>query len=352
MQNYHLNRALRIQESFQRLNEGLSYQESREQLKWFRIGILDGLLLEDLKDIEDKGKRAIDSGKNWIQNAYQKGKEMGSNLYDWAKGLVKKASDSIVNLKEKIVGNFNDFVTNVKKVYEDMKNEVLKGWEKVKDNVEKAKAFFEKLWEQIKNSVEESYKQSLESVIKSEENFKKWFKDFYDKSGDFLKRIANISVGTIVWTGEKISELYKFLIDGDNWKKMANIFIGFMLYLATESFKSVTSIYDYLTNKVKEYVKSAKEGFGGILIKIGEKISDAGEKMVGSSDETSDDKTEKIKAKYKELLTKWKEEQKKNGKNTNPGEGTRKRLKKEAAELVNEGFIFKKFETFNFVNER
>ena len=44
--------------------------------------------------------------------------------------------------------------------------------------------------------------------------------------------------------------------------------------------------------------------------------------------------------KYKEILAKWQEEQKKQGKNTNAGEGTRERLKKEAELAVKESLMF------------
>jgi len=51
--------------------------------------------------------------------------------------------------------------------------------------------------------------------------------------------------------------------------------------------------------------------------------------QVGTSDDVLNDP--KIKAKYDELVAKFKESQKKLGKNESPGEGTRNRLKKQAA---------------------
>jgi hypothetical protein len=51
----------------------------------------------------------------------------------------------------------------------------------------------------------------------------------------------------------------------------------------------------------------------------------------------SEDKNdnEEVKAKYKELLSSWKENQKKLGKNYSPGEGTRKRLMNQAKSELN-----------------
>ena len=55
---------------------------------------------------------------------------------------------------------------------------------------------------------------------------------------------------------------------------------------------------------------------------------------------------EKVKAKYKELLADWKSSQKQLNKNTNPGEGTRKRLMKQAEEVMKESNVIKTFESF------
>ena len=55
---------------------------------------------------------------------------------------------------------------------------------------------------------------------------------------------------------------------------------------------------------------------------------------------TSPTKKPTVEEKEQELLTKWKEEQKKQGKNINPGEGTRERIKKEAEKAVTESLLF------------
>lgn len=58
---------------------------------------------------------------------------------------------------------------------------------------------------------------------------------------------------------------------------------------------------------------------------------------------------DRVNAKYKELLNKWKEEQLRNQKNTNPGEGTRKRLRREAEEMVKENKNIMSFKNFSNV---
>ncbi len=55
---------------------------------------------------------------------------------------------------------------------------------------------------------------------------------------------------------------------------------------------------------------------------------------------TAPTKKPTVEEKEQELLTKWKEEQKKQGKNINPGEGTRERIKKEAEKAVIESLLF------------
>jgi hypothetical protein len=59
---------------------------------------------------------------------------------------------------------------------------------------------------------------------------------------------------------------------------------------------------------------------------------------------------EKVKIKYKELITKWKSSQKAAGKNTDPGEGTRKRLQREAEAAVKENRFFN-FDNFSLIYE-
>ena len=67
------------------------------------------------------------------------------------------------------------------------------------------------------------------------------------------------------------------------------------------------------------------------------------------SKENSVSKTTDPQVRYKELLSEWKESQKKLGKNTSPGQGTRARLMKQAkSELgIKENIIFR-FENFDY----
>ena len=74
----------------------------------------------------------------------------------------------------------------------------------------------------------------------------------------------------------------------------------------------------------------------------------ASELYVGGvrDDDKKGSRKDKVDAKYKELLNKWKEEQRKAGKNTSPGEGTRKRLRRQAEEMVKENKTIMSYNNF------
>ncbi len=59
------------------------------------------------------------------------------------------------------------------------------------------------------------------------------------------------------------------------------------------------------------------------------------EVTVGDKETTTSDVNPQVQQRYKEIIQKWKEEQKRLGKNTSPGEGTRKRLLKQAESEIN-----------------
>ena len=88
--------------------------------------------------------------------------------------------------------------------------------------------------------------------------------------------------------------------------------------------------------------------FNKILIVFIQKKIDINELYVGGvrDDDKKGSRKDKVDAKYKELLNKWKEEQRKAGKNTSPGEGTRKRLRRQAEEMVKENKTIMSYTNF------
>lgn len=94
-----------------------------------------------------------------------------------------------------------------------------------------------------------------------------------------------------------------------------------------DNLKSVLSI-------VKIYDEMQKKKFYFYAAVKGSPAAGTARELVTTSTAKSVTAAPKVEDKYKELLAKWQEEQKKLGKNTNPGEGTRARLKKEAETQV------------------
>jgi hypothetical protein len=109
--------------------------------------------------------------------------------------------------------------------------------------------------------------------------------------------------------------------------------------------KNLTALRDLLKNYVyikigEETVKFDKESYEEKkeVTKEDSETPETPNKEEGEKEEiniSSDDKKSKIREKYLELFAKWKNQQKKDGKkNMDPGQGTRRRLQKKAAELV------------------
>lgn len=96
-------------------------------------------------------------------------------------------------------------------------------------------------------------------------------------------------------------------------------------------------VIDYLVPIFKQKSKEKEEEYVKMLRESGQ-IDDDDDFDEDDDDELVDeeeDKSPEVSAKYKELVLKWKEEQKNNGKNTSPGQGTRKKLLKQAKNEIN-----------------
>jgi hypothetical protein len=86
-------------------------------------------------------------------------------------------------------------------------------------------------------------------------------------------------------------------------------------------------------------VLAASTQKSGTLSPEEKEVAKANQAKIDAEKTTSTTKKPTVDEKYKEILAKWQEEQKKQGKNTNAGEGTRERLKKEAEAAVKESLM-------------
>lgn len=99
---------------------------------------------------------------------------------------------------------------------------------------------------------------------------------------------------------------------------------------------NIVKIYDEMAKK-KFYFWAAVKGNASEPQSATGTLSDKEKETITKP--VSTDTKSTIDSKYQELVTKWKEEQKKLGKNTNPGEGTRERLMKQAQTIVSESLL-------------
>ena len=127
----------------------------------------------------------------------------------------------------------------------------------------------------------------------------------------------------------------------------------------TKADKNSKSLYEFslqnlrsVLNIVKIYDEMMKKKFyiaapvladstqkSGTLSPEEKEVAKANQAKIDAEKATSTTKKPTVDEKYKEILAKWQEEQKKQGKNTNAGEGTRERLKKEAETAVKESLM-------------
>lgn len=96
---------------------------------------------------------------------------------------------------------------------------------------------------------------------------------------------------------------------------------------------NIIKIYDEMSKK-KFYFWAAVKGNATEPQSASGTLSDKEKETI-----TKTDTKPTVDSKYQELVAKWKEEQKKLGKNVNPGEGTRERLMKQAEAVVKESLL-------------
>jgi len=90
----------------------------------------------------------------------------------------------------------------------------------------------------------------------------------------------------------------------------------------------VQDVYSNAYKKNPEFIDKCIEEFKKIIVKISSSLNSTNTKSDTNSKPTD------VQTRYKQLISQWKEQQKKLGKNTNPGEGTRKRIFKQAENEV------------------
>jgi dsDNA-binding SOS-regulon protein len=353
MNNEVLTLTRRINSIFERvysLNESLSVEDRR----YLILGFEDGINEEFIGRALGKARNFVKGGVERAKKGYEDASKKGQEYYERGKKLAGDAWDSIKEFGNKIikgieagfnkavsvvVSNYNSFVSVVTKSYQDAVNSISEAYDKMKNKAESFKEYFKGIYNDIIAKTTKLIADTKQKMIDTGDDLNKWIESNKESISNKVEESKRSGI-------ESMNKLSKIISDIlSKTKKTAKDIIGLSIFICVSPIiiivngvKKIPGIYDYVVSSVNEYINKQIQEY----------------KLVTSEFDSRNDKNqgdEEVKNKYKELLSKWKEEQKKSGKNTNPGEGTRKSLKRQAMELVGEGYVIKTFERFNFINE-
>lgn len=283
-------------------------------------------------DVYDKGvelgKKAVEIGKELVnkvsevtKNAVDAIKSAPGKLFDACKDIYGSISNEVGEIYKKAKEKGGEFLENVKKTIVDVYNKVAAG---LVEGINTFKTWASKNIEAMKKMVEEKKVELMEASKSAQtstnETIKKigvYINSFYEKGKDVAKNVSFFSIALVVLA----------------------FYASFILA------KKTYELGEDVANVISTGIESIKKNVPEVWNEFSKSFQE------GMESEKRPTEGSEVDNKYKELLGKWREEQKQAGKNVNPGEGTRKRLKRQAMELVGEGYVIKTFEMFNFINK-
>lgn len=276
-------------------------------------------------------------------------KKWGEVVSDFSEDFKKSKNEE--EAKRKTISTLNELknstITSIKNVNQiEEIQEILNGFEKtcneIMSNFKTAKLsesmINENLWVGLK---------SLANVFKGYwEKFKKDYKAEYDKRILAYKEEQELHK-------KKQAELKQRKLDAVERRKLEKELEAEKKRLEKQSFKALSEAKDLAIDFIKKSIESTIKGIreyktgSQAQLQKGQGQTQAQKGQVQKELGAQSTSEEKVKAKYKELLGEWKAKQKEDGKkNLSPGEGTRKRLKKQAEDLVGESKVIRTFESF------
>lgn len=340
----------RIYDQVYSLNESLSNEEKRYLILGFEDGINEefigralGKARNFLKGSAEKAKKTYNYMSAKGEEYYNRGKKLAGDAWESMKEFGNKIIKSVESGFNKavsvVVSSYNSFVSGIRSTYEGVVNSISEAYEKMKEKSEAFKEYLKGVYNDIIAKTSKLISDTKNKISEAGENMDKWVEENKESLSKKAQEVKNSGIESMTKLADIISDIL------NKSKKAAEDIAGISFFICVvpilliiEGVKKIPGIYDYVVKMVNEYVNKEI----AVYNKLASEFDSRNDKNQGD---------EEVKNKYKELLSKWKEEQKKSGKNTNPGEGTRKKLKRQAMELVGEGYVIKTFERFNFINE-
>ena len=382
MSVYKLKREVNsIYNEIYRINESLSISEYKEFMRGFEYGIKEGykIFLEadnietgrkfkdrlvggaksfwsDTKkaagDVVDKTKKAasdvVDAGKKAYSSGLETAGKLWGSIVDFGKSVIDGVKEKIGEIGKAIKNGYNSVKQSISDILNEVSVQIVKSYEQFKDKAGELKKSIIEIYNKSLLALEEGFYYSLGAIINAPEDLKKWYNNSkesliksFEESKKYSEGVYDDSIEKIVGFLKKGEETFVKTIQGakEGSKLLAYFVIGAGIKggesiisgigkMTDAGEKTVSELKDAVRKKTSDYLNNLSSGLATLATKVGGKGSD------------------KVEIKYKELVKDWKEKQKRDNKNTSPGEGTRKKLRREAERLVDEGYLYKTFESF------
>lgn len=240
-------------------------------------------------------------------------------------------------------GATKKFIGNVSKTFQDITKSFSEDFKKIKNEQElKDKTI------KVLNELASDTKKKIRSIkeMKEIKPILDEFESSIKKIMDDFKKVNESTVNESLLLGAKAL----FNVVGNVWQKLKKDYESELEKVKKESDRKKSLeeakklTINFIDKNLKESIAKIKETkISDSKGKGAQKAQPQSQSQL-SAQSTSDDK---VKSKYKELVDEWKQKQKDAGKkNFSPGEGTRKRLMRQASELVEESNVVKSFESF------
>jgi hypothetical protein len=288
---------------------------------------------------------------NESSDLFEKGKKMAGELLDgiskFLKEVMKSISEGMKEAKNYIrinVGKFFKFISiTFNELFQDF-NDLLK---KVKDESVELKHDIKKSFEEIYNQTISEIEELVKDTIKTKEDFLNWyrtnkthlkikFERLRKDTSDELKELSKLFSEFLSEGKESIMSVSKKTYD-DFSLIYYTLLAGLLLNI-----ENISNEYNEIKDIISEFLKPK-------IDKLRHKVGDYLEK---ASKDIRPEKPEYpdyvVKPKYSELKDDWVDKQKEEEKNIKPGQGTRKRLRREAEDKLwrGESYVIKDFKNF------
>lgn len=363
--NYQVNKLKReirsIMNEVYSVNESITMLERQELIRGFEDGIneeIGGFLgrmagktanffskaADKATEWKDKSSKAISTMGTNIKNTYnaavkkaeefyQKGKQLAGEAWEKIKNFadqcVQKIQSGYAAAMNAIASGWKSFKNALSTTYNEVSQAISSAWEQMK---EEAAAFGEAIAAIWANIVKETAAmiQSMKQKMKEMgEKSSKWIQENKAELEKDAQIAAQSTLEGLKTLGQKTMEILK---QGKDIAVEVGMVIVFMVVypfeLLWKGIKAIPGVAERVSVMVKDFINKEVEEYKSEYARVrGEGKSEGGET-------TESGAKPDVQTRYKELLAAWKDEQKKLGKNANPGQGTRTRLMKQAESEV------------------